>query len=378
MTEGRPVVHLWSDAQLDQALQEFRRDVPADSNGLATAQAKLFAAIRVASSESEIPAPAAAAVMHSVSGTTDRPAVAPSAPRRQWSRPLFAIPLLAALIIGGLVVPSIQWGGKTGNTANAAAYLRTASQAVSSAASSPGSDQFVHVQTKAWWSAFNGDFVFLNENVIQTWIPADLDAQWVQTREATDNRIWIVGSEDEARAAGALVDDVWPTTSEQAACGDFQADGGTPDCSSPGSWQRPTRDFVDGLPDTADALYQRLAADVPDNGNEGAAELTYAADALTSGALPPAKAAVLYDAMALIPGIAVTDDQANLDGRLGTAFGIDNGDVRIDVIIDRTTGTFIGQRQVLTESRDSAPSGTTITYSSVDRQIVDAAEVPQP
>lgn len=376
MSDDSRVVRVWSENELDRALSELRRDVPVNADAVPAAQAKLVAAIHAAASENILPTKQATpSDVHVATTGSSRSSGARPARHARWTRPLVAIPLLAALLIGGLIVPTIRWSGSSSSaTANAAEYLHTASQKASASAATAAPGEYTHVKTRAWWSAFNGDYVFLNENLIQTWVPADLNDEWTQTREATTNRIWIAGTEAEARRDGVLVDGIWPSLNERARCGDFDgAVGGVPDCSASGSWQRPTADFIAGLPTTAAGMSQRLSADVPDNGSQAATELAYAADALTSGALPPATTAVLYDAMAAIPGIEVTEDQANLDGQLGTAFGIENGDVRFEVIIDRTTGDFIGQRQVLTDSRDAAPSGTTITYTSVTRQIVDTA-----
>lgn len=382
MSDDSRVVRVWSDNELDRALSELRRDVPVSAGALPAAQAKLLAAIHAVAHEGTHPTNHATPPDVPVAPTgNSRDWRNGPARRARWTRPLVAIPLLTALLVGGLIVPTIRWtDNSSGATANAAEYLHAASQKASASAATAAPSEYTYVRTRAWWSAFNGDYIFLNENLIQTWVPADLNDEWTQTREATANRIWIAGTEDQARRDGVLVDGIWPSLNERARCGDFDgAVGGVPDCSAPGSWQRPTADFIAGLPTTAAAMAQRLAADVPDNGSQAATELAYAADALTSGALPPATTAVLYDAMAAIPGIEVTEDQANLDGQLGTAFGIENGDVRFEVIIDRATGDFIGQRQVLTDSRDAAPSGTTITYTSVTRQIVDTAgQVPNP
>ena len=57
---------------------------------------------------------------------------------------------------------------------------------------------------------------------------------------------------------------------------------------------------------------------------------------------------------------------------MGTAIGIDDGQFRRDIIIDPGTGTFIGEREVLTDDLDGAPEGTTMSYSAVRTTVVDA------
>ena len=80
---------------------------------------------------------------------------------------------------------------------------------------------------------------------------------------------------------------------------------------------------------------------------------------------------MLYQALTRLDGIDLTDRAANLDGRVGTAIGIDDGRFRQDIIIDPATGTFIGEREVLTDDVDGAPEGTTMSYTAVDTAVVD-------
>ena len=61
----------------------------------------------------------------------------------------------------------------------------------------------------------------------------------------------------------------------------------------------------------------------------------------------------------------MTDDVANLDGRFGTALGIDDpSGNRDEVIIDGRTGEFIGERQV-------APDGAVGAFTAVTTRGAD-------
>ena len=66
-----------------------------------------------------------------------------------------------------------------------------------------------------------------------------------------------------------------------------------------------------------------------------------------------------------MPGLEVNDDSANLDGRVGTALGIDDpSGNRDEVIIDGWAGEFIGERQV-------APDGTVGALTAVTTRGAD-------
>ena len=92
---------------------------------------------------------------------------------------------------------------------------------------------------------------------------------------------------------------------------------------------------------------------------------------LRPGAPPDAAGARQVDAeqsvrgLAAAPGLEVTDDVANLDGRFGTALGIDDpSGNRDEVIIDGWAGEFIGERQV-------APDGTVGAFTAVTTRGAD-------
>jgi hypothetical protein len=136
-------------------------------------------------------------------------------------------------------------------------------------------------------------------------------------------------------------------------------------------WQDPTPSFLASLPRDPSQLYQRLLADAPDNGRGNAELLVYAADALRTGLVPADLRAALYQTLTRLDGVDLVDQAVNLDGRVGTAIGIDDGQFRQDIIIDPTTGAFIGEREVLTGDYDGAPDGTTFNYTAVRTAVVD-------
>jgi hypothetical protein len=96
------------------------------------------------------------------------------------------------------------------------------------------------------------------------------------------------------------------------------------------------------------------------------------ADLLRSGLVPADLRAALYRALALLPGLEITEDVANLAGKHGTAFGIDGDIERQDLIIDPATGEFIGERTVALAGGPLYPAGTVTNFSSVSTTVVDA------
>ncbi|MFD8708048.1 CU044_5270 family protein [Kitasatospora sp. NPDC059648] len=72
-------------------------------------------------------------------------------------------------------------------------------------------------------------------------------------------------------------------------------------------------------------------------------------------AAPPAVAGSLMEAAAKIPGTSVVADEVDAAGRHGVAVVGTNGTMRVALIFDRTTGAFLGVREVLLS--DLPPAG---------------------
>jgi hypothetical protein len=93
---------------------------------------------------------------------------------------------------------------------------------------------------------------------------------------------------------------------------------------------------------------------------------------LGSGLVPADLRAAIYRAIALLPGIQITDDFANLDGRKGIALGMNDE----NIIIDPDTGQFIGYR-TLDNGKQGMPKGTVVYSSSMVTGVVDeVGQVP--
>ena len=374
MSNDGTVRELWSDDDLDTTLALLHRDTPINPEALAAAQAKLLAAAGGGGGGASSPSPSVTPVTRSV-----QPASGPRPASRRWVRGLIAAAVAALLVTAGLLIPSlIQRNGKPVVSAEAAEILDQAATRIGASDPIVGPGQYLFVETHAWWSASPKGLVYLGENIIRTWIPQkseDPGKLWMLDRRPTGNRTWIVGSDAAAAEAGMTndLDKMWPTMVAKAPCGNFYGDRG---CHSAGSWQDPTPAFLAGLPHDPTQMYRRLIADSPAKTGRMEEVLVYAADALRSGTVPAPVRSRIYRALAMLPGLQVTDRSTNLNGRTGIALGIDDGDTRHDIVIDPATGAFIGERQIATKSGRrgtyGAPAGTTIELTSVRTAVVNA------
>lgn len=89
--------------------------------------------------------------------------------------------------------------------------------------------------------------------------------------------------------------------------------------------------------------------------------------------MPADLRSALYLALTRVDGLTMTPGVADLDGRTGTALGIDDPISRVEIIVDPGTGTFIGERETLRVDADGLPAGTVTSYTSVTTAVVDEA-----
>jgi hypothetical protein len=236
-----------------------------------------------------------------------------------------------------------------------------------------GPGEYRYIATHAWWMATMDEYSYLAENLLETWVPADQEQEWLWRRDVTGARQWVAGTEAEARAEGFDVDTPgWPEGEWKARCGDWfaEAEGREP-CTQPGSWGLPNAEFLAKLPRDPDKLYDRMRADTRWQGSDADLQMvTTAADLLRSGLVPADLRAAIYRVLAKVPDLRITEQVANLDGRRGTAYGISANGERHDIIVDPDTGQFIGERQITEDGFDRVPPGTVTSYTSVTTAVV--------
>ncbi|WP_051772023.1 CU044_5270 family protein [Saccharothrix sp. NRRL B-16314] len=343
------VRQVWTEDELDHALTGLYLEIKTDQRGLVGVRENLVAA-------AEGQARPGLGLVGTGEGARRR------RPLRRW---LAAAAAVAALATGGVFAQPVLFSDRAA-TAQAREALTSAADVAARAGDPAVADgQYRYVATHAWWVRTTGaeseSFSFLNENVIETWIPADPDGEWLRRRGETGNRKWVKGTEAEARAAGAVIEETpWP---EQ------RADGGefTEGAPEHGNWQFPKPEFLAGLPADPERLYERLRQD----SGGGKRSLVYAADALRTGLMPAAARATLLRALTYLPGLDVTDGAADLDGHRGVALGISEGGERQEIILDPGTGEVMGERTVSDSMFAGVPKGTVTGYSSTTTAVVD-------
>ena len=302
------------------------------------------------------------------------------APRRQRWWPRLSAAAAAAAVVAVLAATALHRDGsppagamvEVAQTLNAAAdaEIRTVDVTVP-----PG--QFRYIATHAFYlenyQAADGRLhIARTGSRAEIWVPADRKAEWLRRETDTGERVWLVGTAESSREAG-IDQSVRPPTELRARCGDWYEDP----CDRDADWQSPNDAFLADLPRDPRELFDRLRDDSDGKGNDkDQAVLGAAADALRSGLLPADLRAALYRALALLPGLLITERTATLDGRAGTAYGIAAAGTVREVVIDPATGDFIGERERLVAPMDGMRPGTLIASTSVTYGISPAAGAP--
>jgi hypothetical protein len=240
-------------------------------------------------------------------------------------------------------------------------------------------DQYVFVETHAWWLGTFGPHNHLSEHRLRQWVPARAEREWLLVREVTGKRNWLIGSAEEAAADGYDPDDIGPVGRFVAPYGEFDlsANGerGAERCAPArqnrrGSWQAPTAEFLTRLPLDPDALRTKLQEDNP---GSWFGPFAAAVTALRTCLVPAMLRTALYSALAGLPAVTVTERVRNVDGRDCIALVHDAGRTRTELMIDPAGGQFAGERDTLRmDSRCGLTAGTVISSTAVGTAVVDS------
>ncbi|RAM37211.1 CU044_5270 family protein [Arthrobacter globiformis] len=298
----------------------------------------------------------------------------------RFRRRLLFVSAAAALIVGGIVVADVVRPGAPGATAEAAEVLNNAA-AATIRTSDPvlGPGQYLKIETQELTGGgaqtADGREVNWQETTAgQVYVPANRDGEWVWNREP---RVPLESSTDEAKALAAEIAarDSYRPAGQPSSVGIVRAPGGAFYGNEPTAIIGTPLKDAGNLPKDPrallDLIYERTkgAGKTPDS-----EAFVTIADGLRTGAVPAELRAALYKAAALIPGVTLSDRQATIDGRTGTAIGIPSPDgaARTDIIIDPASGLVIGEQSVLLNYLGS-PAGTVTSWSSVRTSVVNSA-----
>ena len=304
-------------------------------------------------------------------------------PRQRWvwigSAAAATCALTGVIVFGGAL------GAPVGADPAAAAVLGSAATAARNVVDPVvGPGQYLEIRTDAVYAASgttiadsdrarlendgniqDGDLTsFLETQLGALWVPADRSGDWIEVRCArTPVQTFGPRSETFAAEMGIVGGDsrmVFPAGKTEYGAPITMFD----------------TDSAADLPRDPHQLLERI---YEENGNAGPSRdgeaLVWLADRLRSGTVPADLRSVFYETAALIPGVTITEEQATLNGRTGTAIGRDEdkSGFRQDIIIDPETGAFIGERQVLLSPVADMPAGTSTGSTSVTTTVVDAA-----
>ncbi len=369
---------MWSEDRLDRALDTLRAGAGAGTGAAPAARARLMLAIGDRPDDRGgpwQPPPGALSVLDPRRPPAD-PVRRLGGRRARWLGAAAAVGVLAT---AALAVQSVR---PDGPSAEAAELLHRSADLVSAASDPPiAPGQFRYVVTHAWYrqtfvldrdrdgqASDDRPFSFLAEGTVETWIPADPDAVWTERRSATGNVRWQQGGPgvlaELSPADAALVRESLGRSSTTV-----RGPGGGYAAGAEPSWGAPTAKFLAGLPRDPRQLLDRLRHDAPKNSRGDVELLVNAADLLRSGLAPADLRAALYNAVSLLPGLVVTDDAANLDGRRGVSLGMtDPAGEKEEIVLDPKDGAFIGERE-------TDADGTVSAFTSVGSGVAAKAGV---
>ena len=276
---------------------------------------------------------------------------------------------VAATLISTDVIGMAGWRGAA--TAQAAQVLNDAAETtIQTSDPVVGPGQYLRIDSNNVWLSSSTDetgktYSWLDTETGTMYIPADRSGEWVWLRSARTPTTFF---DEEARAYAETTHTNLQGQELRGPEGRFYgpADNGT----------APSEEYLNDLPrdpyKLLNSIYKRT---IGQGRSVDGQALVFIADLLRTGIVPADLRASLYKAAALIPGVTITDTQANLDGRTGIAIGrIENASsMRQDIIIDPDTGLLIGEREITLEPLDKIPAGTAITLTSIETTVSDSA-----
>lgn len=268
---------------------------------------------------------------------------APPAPARtspRWRRPALVAAAAAAVVATFTV--ALPSGESTPAASKEAVSLLEEVALAAEKAQAPTDvrdDQFVYIRSKGGWTTQTGDG------------PARL--QPVHQRE-----VWLSvdGSREGMLHAPHVRSDHEPLEKQ-----------------TPGIPSNTNYRHLQTLPTDPDEMYEWLNS-VSEGGNsKDEANFFLVGDLSRESLVPPAQAAALYRAAAKIPGVFVVDDAVDAAGRHGVAVArIDDGE-RVELIFDKKTKEFLGEREVAVEDLPGGFEKGEVTgrFAVLERAVVD-------
>lgn len=238
-------------------------------------------------------------------------------PRLTWAAAGLATAMTVVVVVGNVSLSA--------QSAYASDVLRgAAAETIQYADLVPGSGEYLRSLTHARWGVCDDTGCKPNDQILDVYMPADPEAEWVLYRDWGSMRGVLTGESIETVRA---VD---------------------------GRFYGPESSWVNvdyaAIPLEGAAAYDWIDAQY-NGGSASRDEDNFGriTDILRSGLVPAPQRAALLDALSRIPGVTATDNVANLDGVTGVAIGrneVLRAGERQEIIIDPNTGLVIGERMM--------------------------------
>ncbi|BCJ36457.1 hypothetical protein Athai_39600 [Actinocatenispora thailandica] len=210
----------------------------------------------------------------------------------------------------------------------------------------------------------------------EKWVPYDQSGTWVQHFGQIGSIKWLVGTKEQIAKHGAQARKGFgdPPAWTEAACGDFYHvySGGTPRCVQGNEVRKqPNTELLKQVPQDPKKYLAWAANGKPVHAADVEQQVMQtSAMLLSSGVIPAKLRGTIYRALAMLPNLKVTERVANLAGRRGTALGLDAYGDREEIIIDPDTGQYIGMR-ITALSDSDVPAGTVRDLDAMTVSVVD-------
>lgn len=277
----------------------------------------------------------------------------------------------AAVVVGVMVValvgPSVMPGGDGAEPTIGSAV---AAEALSQAASKTGDvvlqpGQFLYVHNDTMTSSTGNDgtdpvkWLYTTDELYETWIPADQGQLWEHRRTSSGVKKFLKGSAADVPNIPLEV------------LGDWKARGGAFfGGEGPATFSKPTPAYLAALPRDPKQLYVKLRSESA--GDEGVELLRHIQTGLDSGLIPADLRKAVFQALAYLPNLKIVGQDVDLAGRHGEAFGIEHDSQLEEVVIDTTTGQYLGSRTVMTADLHGVKAGTVLWSTSLTTKVVGA------
>ena len=310
------------------------------------------------------------------SGVAGRGRRRPPVPGLRRFRPVVLVG--AAVVAGGLIASGVGVTHWTAPEPAAAETLHGAARAATAHRAPAGAYiRVVETEESMAYASSDGDHYdegYLVPTTTTTWVPADVSGTWVrETRSGKVTTFYGGAAAREAAAAEqASRSGADGPVRQRAAGGAFavgELGGEQPGALGPAD--------IAGLPREPGALVRRIeAAPRPEDTTDAEHVYDTVSQLLRTGLVPADLRATMFDALATLPGIEVTEEQTTLDGRTGTAIGMParTATERRELVIDPTDGSYLGERTTQTRRTGSIPAGTVI--DSVAIRVASVDDVP--